>query len=74
MHAEAYCQAARVSPWRVLEAITVVAVREGAQASAIFAAISYPRVVAKTVERALEDAGSSERKMLLEAMGFVPTP
>ena len=43
--AEAFCHAAGVSPWRVLEAITVVAVRQGAQASAIIAAVYGPRVV-----------------------------
>jgi hypothetical protein len=68
---EVFCLAAGVSPWRVLEAITVVAVREGAQASAILAAITHPQVVAKTIERALQDEGVSEREMLLRAVGFL---
>ncbi len=69
---EDFCHAAGVSPWRVLECITVVAVREGTQSSAIVASILVPRVVAKTVERALQDDGIRERTMLLKATGFLP--
>ncbi len=69
---EAFCLAAGVSPWRVLDSITVVAVRQTAQASAIIAAILHPRVVQKTVERALQDEGTSERMMLHKAVGFLP--
>lgn len=68
--AEAYCLAAGVSPWRVLEAITVVAVRQAGQSSAIVASLLHPRVVAKSVERALQDDGTRERMMLHRAMGF----
>ena len=70
---EAFCLAAGVSPWRVLEGITVVAVRQGAQASAILAAVVHPSVVEKTVERALQDDGTKERMMLHKAVGFLPT-
>lgn len=68
---EAFCHAAGVSPCRVLEIITVVAVRQVAQASAIVAAINHPRVVQKTVERALKDDGTRERMMLHKAVGFL---
>jgi hypothetical protein len=68
---EDFCHAAGVSPWRVLELITVVAVRQGAQSSAIVASMLGPRVVAKTVERALEDDGIRERMALLKATGFL---
>jgi hypothetical protein len=71
--AEAYCLAAGVSPWRVLEMITVVAVRQAGQASAIVASLLHPRVVAKSVERALQDEGTRERMMLHRAMGFTAT-
>lgn len=70
---EAFCRAAGVSPSRILEAITVVAARQGAAASAIIAAIVHPRVMQKTVERALQDYGTKERMVLLRAVGFVPT-
>ena len=69
---EAFCHVAGVSPWVVLEAITVVAVRQGATASAVVAAISQPRVVEKTIERALRNEGTRERAMLLKATGFLP--
>ena len=71
---EAFCHAAGVSPWRILEAVTVVAVRQGAQASAVLAALVHPRVVEKTIERALQDDGTKERMMLHKAVGFLPTP
>jgi len=67
-----FCHAAGVSPWKVLEIITVDAVRQGAQSSAIVASILSPRVVAKTVERALQDDGVRERTALLKATGFLP--
>ena len=67
---EAFCHAAGVSPWRVLEIITLVTVRQAAQASAIVAAVMHPRVVEKTVERALQAGGTRERMMLHRAVGF----
>jgi hypothetical protein len=70
--AEAFCHAAGVSPWRVLEIIAGVAVRQAAQGSAIIAAVMHPRVVVKTVERALQNDGVRERMMLYKAMGFLP--
>lgn len=68
---EDFCYAAGVSPWRVLELITVVAVRQGAQSSAIVASILGPRVVAHAFERALQDGGIRERMALLRATGFL---
>jgi hypothetical protein len=70
--AEAYCQAAGVSPYRVLEIITGLAVRFGAQASTILTAVMLPRVVHKTIERALQNDGTKERIMLHRAAGFIP--
>lgn len=71
--AEAFCHAAGVSPWRILESIAAVAVRQGAEASAVLAAIMQPRVVEKAVERALGDNGFKDSLMLSKAVGFVPT-
>jgi hypothetical protein len=70
---EAFCHAAGVSPWSVLEAVTVVAVRRGAMASAIIASLNHPRTVQKTVEIALRDDGFGERELLHRAMGFIPS-
>lgn len=71
---EAFCLAASISPLRILEIITATAVRLGAQASTIIAAVSHPRVVEKTVEMALTDGGESDRTTLHKATGFLPTP
>jgi hypothetical protein len=68
---EAYCFAAGVDPHRMLEAITVVAVRQGTQSASIVASIMNPQVVMKTVEIALQDGGFRERRMLLKATGFL---
>jgi hypothetical protein len=70
--AEAFCKAAGVSPWKVLESIAVVAVRQGAMVSAVIAAVRHPSVVQKTINRALQDDGFRECKMLHKAMGFLP--
>ena len=72
--AEAYCCAAGVSPWRILEIVTGVAVRLGTQSSAILAAIWHPRVVEKTIEMALTDEGTADRNALHRATGFTPLP
>lgn len=69
---EDFCHAAGVSPRRVLECITVVGVRQAALGSAFVAAVLHPRVVMKTVERALQDDGTRERMMLHKATGFLP--
>ncbi len=70
---EAFCQAAGVSPLRVLEIIAGMAVRIGTQASTLVAAILHPTVVEKIVERALQNDGTRERMMLHKATGFLPT-
>jgi hypothetical protein len=70
--AEAFCLAARVSPWRILEVIAGVAVRRAGQGSALIAAIQHPSVVAKTINRALESDGVQDRMTIHKAMGFLP--
>jgi len=72
--AEAYCCAAGVSPWRILEVVTGVAVRLGTQASAILASVWHPQVVEKTIEMALTDGGIADRNALHRATGFTPLP
>jgi hypothetical protein len=54
----------------LLEVITVFAVRQGAQSSALLAAIMHPELVMKTIERALQHDGTTERMMLHKAVGF----
>jgi hypothetical protein len=71
---EAFCLAARVSPLRVVEIITAIAVRLSVQSSAIIAAVTHPQVVEKTVDMALTDDGEADRATLHRATGFLPTP
>lgn len=71
---EAFCISAKVSPLRILEIITATAVRLGAQASTIIAAVTHPKVVEKTVEMALTDEGVEDRTILHKATGFLPSP
>jgi len=70
---EAFCLAAGVEPNRVLEILTVIAVRRMGQVSTIVAAALQPRVVEKMVERALQDDGVRDRTRFLEATGFLPS-
>ena len=71
---EAFCLAAGVAPHRILELLTATAVRLGAQASTLVAAVNHARVVQKTVEMALTDEGTEDRATLHKATGFLPTP
>jgi hypothetical protein len=71
---EAFCLAARVSPLRILEIITAIAVRLSVQSSAILATVSHPQVVEKTIDIALTDDGVEDRAMLHRAAGFLPAP
>lgn len=70
---EAFCVAAGVSPFRILELLTGALVRVGATASTIVAAVNHPRVVQKTVDMALTDDGHDDRSDLHKAVGFLPT-
>lgn len=71
---EAICLVAKVSPLRVLEIVTATAVRLGATASNIIAAVAQSRVVEKTIEMALTDEGIEDRTMMHKATGFLPSP
>jgi hypothetical protein len=68
--AEAFCLAAGVSPYRVLELIAGTAVRMGALASAVIAAVMHPHILAKTIDGALQDGGVKERMILHRATCF----
>lgn len=69
--AEAFCHAAEVSPWLVLDAVTIAALRGGVMASALVAAIHGPQVVQKTIDIALTDDGVKERIAFHKATGWI---
>jgi hypothetical protein len=68
---EAFCQAAGVSPYRVLDIVTGIAVRFGAQTSAIMAGVMLPDVVQKTIDKAMQEEGTKERALLFRATGLL---
>lgn len=72
---EAMCVRARVSPLELLGAILMSAKSMKATESALRAIMAHPDVVQTTVETAKipGPAGFSDRKMLHEAVGFLPT-
>jgi hypothetical protein len=63
---EAYCVAAGVDPERVLETITVIAVRATGRAAVVVASLMSPEVVARTAQIALRPEGHRERRMIFE--------
>lgn len=74
---EAFAVAAQLSPLRVLELYTMTAVRAGAQASSVIAAVSHPSVMEKTVESALSDVDEyrhDSRVVLHRITGALPQP
>jgi len=74
---EAFCQAAGVSPERILENIVVIAIRRGVKASEVLAAAAQPHLVKKTINDALHGSDQALRlraaTLLLKATGFIPT-
>jgi len=71
---EAFCIAANVPTYRLMGIVVEEAIRQGTLCSALIAASYLPRVVKKAAEMALTDAGVGDRKMLLQATGFLPVP
>lgn len=70
---EAVCIAAKVSPLAILGAVLMSAKNLKAQESALKAIIAHPDVIDATVRSAKTAVGFSDRKMLHEAVGFLPT-
>ena len=72
---EAMCVHAKVNPVELLGAVLMAAKSMKATESALKAILAHPDVVDATVETAkvLGPAGYSDRRMLHEAVGFLPT-
>lgn len=70
---EDFCHAAGVSPWRILDIIVSVAVRQAVEASAIIGAVLHLSVLEKTLARAMQPDGARERQMVHRAVGFIGT-
>jgi hypothetical protein len=70
---QAFCQAAGVSPYRVLEIITGAAVRFGAEASMVLAATMLEDVVQKLIDKALQPDGDKDRELYFRLAQYLPT-
>ena len=71
---EAIAFAAGLDPLRLPEVAVSSLIHDEEALGQIFAAASLPRITKQTVQMALTDKGHRERKMLLSATGFLPTP
>ena len=70
---EAFCQAAGVCPYHVLEVITGVAVRVGAQHSTMLASIMLKDVVEKMINKACQPDGHKDRVLFFRLAQYLPT-
>lgn len=70
---EAICLKAHVSPSAILGATLMASKQLMAQESALKAIIAHPEVVDSTITAAKLLGGDKDRKMLHEAVGFLPT-
>lgn len=73
---EFYCAASGLSPLRLLELLAAQIVRQGAQHSALTAALRHPEVVQATIDSALVlgPDGKGDRDTIHKAVGFLPQP
>lgn len=71
---EAFCLAAGVPPKKAFGIITAEVFDQNEKASLLLASARHADVVNATVSAAVQPHGSSERKMLLQHSGFVPSP
>jgi hypothetical protein len=69
---EAFCHAAGVSPYHVLDVITSVAVRFGAQHSTALASIMLPDVVEEMINKALQPDGHKDRVLFFRLTEYLP--
>ena len=69
---EAFCIVACVLTYRLAGIVLEEAVRQGALCSALIVASNLPRIMKKTVGMALTDSGVEDRKIMLQATGFLP--
>jgi hypothetical protein len=70
---EDLCRAADMSPGEFLAEAIPALWNRSADIAKITAAIAHPRVVEATIDQSMSPFGTQEKKMLLEASGFLPT-
>ena len=70
---EDLCRAADMTSGEFLSEVIPALWNRSADIAKITAAIAHPRVVEATIDQSMSPFGTQEKKMLLEASGFLPT-
>lgn len=70
---EDLCAGAELTPGEFLGAVTTALWERNADIGRLIAAVNHPRVIESTIEHSASPFGGQDRKMLLEASGFLPT-
>lgn len=71
---EGLARAADISPGELLGKVTQVAYEHNTNLANYMASVHQPDIVEHTINRALTDDGFKDRKLILESLGFAPTP
>jgi hypothetical protein len=70
---EDLCAGAELTPGEFLGEVTKALWERNADIGRLIAAVNHPRVIESTIEHSASPFGGQDRKMLLEASGFLPT-
>lgn len=70
---EDLCAGAEITPGEFLGIVTTALWERNADIGRLIAAVNHPKVIENTIEHSASPFGGQDRKMLLEASGFLPT-
>jgi hypothetical protein len=70
---EDLCIGAEISPGEFLGLVTKALWERNADIGRLIAAVNHPQVVENTIQHSASPFGGGDRRMLLEASGFLPT-
>jgi hypothetical protein len=72
--ADAICKQLGIVPLDLLKAVAGATIRFSAYTAQLLAAAALPSIVERSIEVALTQKGTADRKMQLQHSGFLPTP
>ena len=72
--ADALCRQAGFTPTELLKVVATAACQYSMHVAQLSAALALPSVVKRSIEVALTDDGTADRKMQFQHAGFLPTP
>lgn len=70
---EDLCAGAEITPGEFLGLVTTALWERNADIGRLIAAVNHPKVIESTIQHSQSPFGGGDRKMLLEAAGFLPT-